>query len=318
MIVIIAYLSSLPHLCVMRRCLIPLVTLALAVGITACGSAGASPDPVAESAFIRTPYPTFTPVAVSSDTQQAAPPLQAGTAPETGPSQPSQPLTQAKAVVNTPLVNVRSGPGTDFDVIGMVERGIEFDIIGRNGDSTWWQICCVENQSGWVINEYVDTDGAVDQVVVAVGGAAPPANAPAVPVTPQPPTSDSTRASSGIDRFTLVRQEQFAESGIIRIFAYIYSGNEALAGYSVRVIKDGVELPVTAKSFGGQPAFTWPFQDARQRHQNLKVEFAGVTMAGTWNIQLVDENNAAAGPIATFRLGQNDTQQELYVRYERQ
>ncbi|MCB0157568.1 MAG: hypothetical protein KDD83_05520, partial [Caldilineaceae bacterium] len=64
--------------------------------------------------------------------------------------------------------------------------------------------------------------------------------------------------------------------------------------------------------------FTWPFQDARQRSQNWKAEFDNIGPAGTWEVQLMDAQGNLVGPPATFTLSQNDPNQELYVRYERQ
>ena len=86
-------------------------------------------------------------------------------------------------------------------------------------------------------------------------------------------------------QFSLENQEQFPESANVRIFMYVYDGTEGLAGYSLWVRKDGVDVPVNVVSFGGSPGFTWPFQDARQRSQNWKAEFpgraAGRTMGST-------------------------------------
>ena len=95
------------------------------------------------------------------------------------------------------------------------------------------------------------------------------------------------------------------------------AADNALAGYGLRVTKDGEALPADDVSFGGQPGFTWPFQDARQRSQNFKAEFPDVPSAGVWVVQLVDEGGRPAGPAATFELTGDDPNQELYVRYER-
>ena len=52
-------------------------------------------------------------------------------------------------------------------------------------------------------------------------------------------------------RFSLIDQEQFPESANVRIFMYVYAGTDGLAGHSLWVRKDGVDLPVNVVSFGG-------------------------------------------------------------------
>jgi hypothetical protein len=115
----------------------------------------------------------------------------------------------------------------------------------------------------------------------------------------------------------LVAQEQFVETNnLLRIFAYVYQGDTALPGYTLRVTKDGAEMPASGTS-SDQAGFTWPVANPRQRFQNMKVEFPNVQVAGTWEIQLLDSSGAAAGPPATFTLTANDENRELYVRYEK-
>jgi hypothetical protein len=77
-----------------------------------------------------------------------------------------------------------------------------------------------------------------------------------------------------------------------------------------------VELPVNGASFGGRPGLTWPIADPRQRSQNFKVEFPGQSPAGVWEVQLVKDGSLAGAPVQ-FTLEANDSNRELYVRYER-
>lgn len=61
-------------------------------------------------------------------------------------------------------VNIRSGPGTNFSVVTVVEQGTVLDIAGSNENQSWWQICCVTageetGQSGWVANSVVTVQG---------------------------------------------------------------------------------------------------------------------------------------------------------------
>ena len=97
--------------------------------------------------------------------------------------------------------------------------------------------------------------------------------------------------------------------------ARLVQGDQALEGYSLKVTKDGADLPVSAKS-SDEAGQTWPVANPRQRWQNMKVEFPNVLAGGTWQAQLIDSGGNPAGPPASFTLTADDTNRELYVRYE--
>jgi SH3-like domain-containing protein len=75
------------------------------------------------------------------------------------------------AVINTELVNSRTGPDTTYPVATVLGRGEDFDITGKSSDGTWWRICClVDLQEVWVAAEFADSDGPTDNVPVAQAG----------------------------------------------------------------------------------------------------------------------------------------------------
>lgn len=49
-------------------------------------------------------------------------------------------------------VNLRAGPGTDYDVVGLLSAGTTVQVSGVSSDSQWWRIYCTELPSGlcWV------------------------------------------------------------------------------------------------------------------------------------------------------------------------
>ncbi len=326
--------------------------------LVACSFSRAQ-SPAESTLPVRSPYPTFTPTPVSqplpgegesipAEPQVAAasqeplvnmaPPAAVDTPlptelPAAEPAPTAAPTAAPpRLVVSSPLVNVRAGPGTEFPVVTTIERGQEFDIVGKNAAGDWWRFCCVNEEPAWVIDELVEADGAVDTVPVSDAVAqVPPTATPAQVATPQPaapqpaapqpevpaepaPTEPPPAPAFG---FELQNAEQFPENKLVRVFLYVFDSEQALGGYSVRVTKDGAELPVSATSVGGQPSLSWPIADARQRFQNMKVEFPGVQAPGTWVVQLVDGGGNLVGPPATFTLEGNDTTQELYVRYKK-
>jgi len=81
-------------------------------------------------------------------------------------------------------VNVRTGPGTEYDVILLAPLGAEGEITGVSSDRTWWvvRVPGAFNDRGWVAAEYIRAEDA--DAVPVVGS--PPTPTPVVPPTPTP------------------------------------------------------------------------------------------------------------------------------------
>lgn len=339
------------------KCYLHLILLLPTLLLVACG--GAQADESGSPVVIRDVHPTFTPT-VLAPVQNTQPDQPIASNPVSTPAADAdQQVTAAeplaapaassaaaessagvigRVVVNTPLVNGREGPGIDYPIVEIVERGQEFDVIGASESGEWWNVCCINDQRFWITDEFVDTIGDLDAAVVgpppvaappvAAATVAPSAPLPtataAAPVAVQPTATEAPAAAAPAQpaaaefAFDLKLQEQFPETNVVRVFLYVFSKEgQALEGYGLRVTKDGQQLPADELSFGPQAGFTWPVAEARQRFQNLKVEFPGQAPAGVWEVQLVDSSGTALGPSATFELSGNDQQRELYVRYEK-
>ena len=65
--------------------------------------------------------------------------------------------------------NVRSGPGTDFAILGTASAGQQFSVTGRNLAGDWWQID-FEGQNGWIFAPLVTASNAEDVTVVSTSG----------------------------------------------------------------------------------------------------------------------------------------------------
>lgn len=309
-----------------------------------------SPHPT----FTPTPLPAAPVVQVQGETQEA-PPAGEPAVEQVEQAPPPPPADiPVRLVINTEFVNLRERPGVGADatIITILDEGYELDVLGKNAAGDWWFVCCFEDRAGWVTAEFAEVSGPVEQVPVVSDDATPQSAAPtptaeAVAVAPPPapateaepptttsapppatelPTSEVAVAESpapaeelsaaSVDYpFTLIATEQFPEPNVVRIYLYVFSGNEALAGYTLRVTKDGVEQPVSESSFGPNSAYTWPVADPRQRAQNMKVEFDIGNVAGVWEVQLM-RNGTPMGPSATFTLSANEPNRELYVRYQ--
>ena len=312
----------------------------------ACGSS--QPEQSGDLIQIRQTRPTFTPTAPPPPTPVVAGQQVGGAenanVPSGEPDVSFAPGLPAKLVITAQLVNARTAPNVNSDILGEIGRGQEFDIVAQNETGDWWQACCYDQNLFWLFGELVETIDEPTDAVAALPTAPPSTPAPATPtpIPPSPtpvviatntpalpeptptwtpiPTSETTIGEpdkSSDSAFELRLQEQFPENNVVRVFLYVYNNDvQALEGYSLRVTKDGVELPVTEKSFGPQAGFTWPIAEDRQRFQNMKAEFPGLPAGGTWVVQLLDREGNPAGPPATFELTNNSQEQELYVRYE--
>ena len=64
-------------------------------------------------------------------------------------------VASAKMVaVNADMINLRSGPGTKFQVVWELGRGYPLKVIGSKGH--WYRVTDFENDKGWVYKKLVD------------------------------------------------------------------------------------------------------------------------------------------------------------------
>ncbi len=85
-------------------------------------------------------------------------------------------------------LNVRSGPGTTFDTLGVLEPGVTVSITGKNTTSSWFQIVFPAGPlgRGWVTSQYIQADAAADIPVLDDFGKAVTPAAFGTPSSPEP------------------------------------------------------------------------------------------------------------------------------------
>jgi uncharacterized protein YraI len=186
-----------------QRSVTIILLLMVALLVSGCsllfgGRDSEEPTPEADERVI---VPTFTPttevpVTPTPEPTATEPPAVAA-APTVAPS-PEAPIATAtidaptptpipKVVVSAAAANARSGPGTEYALIGAVTQGQAFDVTGKNADGTWWQFCCVNGQPGWIFGELVNVENAESVQVAQNIPAAPVAVAPQQPAQPAQP-----------------------------------------------------------------------------------------------------------------------------------
>jgi uncharacterized protein YraI len=111
---------------------------------------------------------------------------------------PQTPPSGVPVAIAVEYVNVRSGPGTNYPVLGVASPGAAAEVSGKSADSAWWQIVIPSQYAaggfGWVSASYVITQNTESVPVVE----APPAP-PVVEATPPAPVEGSACRVVGQD-----------------------------------------------------------------------------------------------------------------------
>ncbi len=119
----------------------------------------------------------------------------AGTPTPTVPVETPTPTVPAKpSLITKTDLNVRSGPGIEYDLLGLLPAGVTVEIIGRDETRQWWQIrfSPAADGIGWVAADPAfSTTANVDNVAVAQAPP-PPTGTPTPTATVVPPTSTPT------------------------------------------------------------------------------------------------------------------------------
>ncbi|MGQ9491264.1 MAG: SH3 domain-containing protein [Anaerolineae bacterium] len=178
-----------------------------------------SPTPVPASAtphrLTATPEPTNTPQPPSAT-------------PTVEPPTPTpSPEPQRPRVVAEGDVNLRSGPGRAYPVIGRLQAGRETAILARNANGDWWQVAWDGQGQAWVAGTVVRVWGPIDTVAIAQNIPTPPPTAtsrPTAPPTAPPVPSVDYRI---IEQRMLTIQENRGCNGMHNIFVQVLDAEGA-------------------------------------------------------------------------------------------
>ncbi len=155
-------------------------------GTTVTGDTGgaAVQQPTSTSVFDvvvgQTPAPEQ-PADAPAAAQPAAPADQPTATPTTAPT--ATPAPTNPQVTLTQVVNIRGGPGTNYNVVGSGNAGQTFPVTGKNPAGDWWQIT-FNGQPAWIYAPLVTPQNT--------GAVAVAANIPPAPTLPPPPPATNT------------------------------------------------------------------------------------------------------------------------------
>lgn len=121
------------------------------------------------SAEAQVSSPAHTPTLPPTD---SAPTTETSTSANTVPAEIEQPLEETSLSESSLVtagesnVNIRSGPGTDYAIIGKLPAGQSLEIVGRTADSSWWQVSTPDSL-GWVAAEVTSASNIIDSIPIA-------------------------------------------------------------------------------------------------------------------------------------------------------
>jgi uncharacterized protein YgiM (DUF1202 family) len=126
-----------------------LVVILLLVAILAIGC-GSTPEPT--PALVVTPRPP-----APTPTTPAAP------TPAAEPTSTPVPM----AIVTADALNLRAGPGTEYDRLGLVRLDDELRVVGRNEAGDWIAVVAPGGINAWVAAEYTILNVKVESLPIA-------------------------------------------------------------------------------------------------------------------------------------------------------
>lgn len=140
---------------------------------------------IAPTAEVRTAAAAQTEgVSVAQAGQQAVQPVVEPTATPVPPTPAPEPTAIPEPFARAlNAINIRGGPGTNYNVVGGMQSGDELAVTGKNPTGDWWQVLLNSGQVGWVFGQLVETLH-VETVDVAGNIPAPPPTPVPVPTTP--------------------------------------------------------------------------------------------------------------------------------------
>lgn len=226
---------------------------------------------------------------------------------------------QPQLVIQVPLGNLRSGPGTEYPIVGIAPEGARYPITARYDD--WWQVEA-RGATVWVHSGLGLTEGNAGSVQEAVVGSPPGAASLAAPTLQ--PTATPTRLGNPLGAHAYsVETSRHPEANTVVIYALIQD-NQAIVGDLFLVVEHNGQRWRSEPSSYAVQGVTKPSDPGSpyNRTYNVKIDFPRFLFPvldpiGDWAITLVDGLGQPLSVISTVTIAANDPQQEIFLYYRR-
>lgn len=319
---------------------------------SACGG-GSTNTPVVNT---RAPAPTFTPAsdeqgiqidpnaaaatkaalataAAPANEGEAAAPIAVGNAGEEAPADSPQQEPQGEAdepeptatpepqnpeaVVQINLMNVRGGPGINYNILGGANQGERFPITGKDPTGAWWEVD-YNGQRGWLFGELVEVSNTE---AVAVAANIPPTPIPPPPTNtppPPPPTAPPAPAAPPAPKyeFNIVVVSRCDPQAAGTWFeGKTYKNGNPVNGYKVVFSYAPDGPPATSPMISG-PHTGYEGWDTGYYSHIISAPGNG-PKAGTWYAWIVNDGGARISEIGSFTTdGDTNTCNQAVVDFD--
>lgn len=275
--------------------------------------------------------PSVMPTATATAT--ASPTPAATETPTATPTSSGPPPTPYVEVVNNGaglLVDLHTGPGTNYPVVAKLGPKIPIAIDGRNPEGTWNRICCINGDSFWIESSpSIQIGNSLREVSLFV---------PDLPPTPTP-TPTFTSTPPPFER--AVGPEYYPTNNeFLTIWAKIFVGGgddeDPLEGYRLAVeFEDGATgtierranasgmnnsvdtyLVSAAEGAGNRVFFNYKYEywPGTANGEQTALEMLGT---GTWRIWLTNAEGTQLSETVSFTTDPGNPNREVYVGWVR-
>jgi peptidoglycan/xylan/chitin deacetylase (PgdA/CDA1 family) len=174
----------------------------------------------------------------------------------------TDPITHVQPITTNTFI--RSGPGTNYAALGKLQVASVMDVVGKivgaTPEMTWWQVCCVGDQKGWIRGDVVSVSGPTN-VVPVVAPPAMPTSVPQTTIKPGKPLIDHlpTHApdSSSVVYLAFDDGPSAFTSKFLELLArYHARGTFFVIGGSAKLHPDLVRAAATAGHYIGNHTYT--------------------------------------------------------------